>query len=108
MPKRVPVSPEARAWLQEAVARNVSIGAIADHLGCCVDTAKRILVRQGLAQFSGAKYVVSRTSEEATWTRPCMKCRSIKPRAKWQYFCTPCGVALGLHSPADPVRRKAS
>ena len=48
----------------------------------CVDTLKRILVREGLRDFEGAKYVVARKVTVAMWERPCMDCKSTELRPK--------------------------
>jgi hypothetical protein len=65
---------------------------MADHLNVCVDTLKRILVREGIADFSAAKYVIanSEITKTETWHRPCMNCGSTRPRPKWQYTCNAC------------------
>ena len=48
-------------WLREA-HEDESYPAMARRIGCCVDTLKRILVREGLQDFDGAKYQVKRKS----------------------------------------------
>ena len=69
-----------------------SYRAMAKDFGCCTDTLKRILVREGLAEFDGAKYAISPThkSEQKIWERPCMRCKDASPRPKWQYICDTC------------------
>lgn len=63
---------------------------VANLIGCCVDTAKRILMRHSIAFFEGAKYVTSEQSRVKKWTRPCMRCKCTEPRPMWQYFCDKC------------------
>lgn len=63
---------------------------MAKEAGCCVDTLKRILNREGIAVFSAAKYQTSKRERQATWVRPCLSCGSKKPRPKWQFVCNAC------------------
>jgi len=67
----------------------------ADRLGCCVDTLKRILVREGLQEFDGAKYQVRRDFKEQMWSRPCMDCGDNAERPKNHYFCKACRKTRG-------------
>lgn len=87
MPKVVRLSEADEAWLH-ANHHHLSPRQMADRIGVCVDTLKRILVRRGLANFEGAKYVA--TDRRAKWTRPCIGCRCTKPRPRGLYFCDPC------------------
>lgn len=81
-------------WLR-AQHGNVTYATMADHVGCCVDTLKRILVRLGLEEFDGAKYQTSTSSQIQTWQRPCMDCGNTKPRPKTWYYCRPCRIQRG-------------
>jgi hypothetical protein len=83
---------DEREYLRLAVEQSHSYVSMALHMSVCVDTLKRILQREGLAEFEGAKYVVSlsRTNKPETWRRPCMSCKDDKPRPKWQYLCAKC------------------
>tara|TARA_Y100001970_G_scaffold145912_1_gene179143 strand:+ start:18387 stop:18707 length:321 start_codon:yes stop_codon:yes gene_type:complete len=92
MGKPVKVTKSDLAYLAKALKQNKPYTEMARHLGICVDTVKRILHREGLAEFDGAKYVVALSSDKhmKMWERPCMKCKCTKPRPKWQYICTKC------------------
>ena len=59
---------------------------------CCTDTLKRILVREDMADFEGAKYALSPSHRTQTkmWKRPCIRCKSEVERPKWQYICDKC------------------
>ena len=82
MPKVVRVSDSDLDWLREEHDRH-SYSDLATRLGCCVDTLKRILVREGLQEFDGAKYQVRRDFDEKMWSRPCMSCgNSVSPVGK--------------------------
>lgn len=94
MPKRVPVTDEQYEWL-ESNHDKVSYDRMAAYVGCCVDTIKRILVRQGLQEFDGAKYVLPRGHDEQMWTRPCICCRDERPRQKGYYMCLGCRAKAG-------------
>ena len=94
MPKTVHVSDADRDWLH-ANHHQHSYTQMADRIGCCVDTLKRILVREGLQQFDGAKYQVSRDFEVEQWERPCLSCGSTERRPKHWFFCRPCRADLG-------------
>jgi|AACY02.1.fsa_nt_gi IS30 family transposase len=85
-----------RAFLRQAVENGEHYTSMATSLGVCVDTLKRILQREGLAEFEGAKYAVSmtRSNKKNVWVRPCMKCKDDRPRPKWQYFCDKCRATL--------------
>lgn len=94
MPKRISMTEETRAWLHDNHT-STSYSDMAAVVGCCVDTLKRILVREGLQEFDGAKYVLRRDFEEEQWTRPCMSCGDKTPRPKNHYFCPKCRCKMG-------------
>jgi hypothetical protein len=90
MPKKIMVTDHDMQWLRDN-HKNYRYPELADKIGVCTDTLKRILVREGLQDFAGAKYQVSRASKaNQKWARPCMRCKSIRPRPKWQYICDKC------------------
>lgn len=93
MPRRTRVTNADLAWLRKNHLKK-NFQQMADHIGCCVDTLKRILVREGIQQVYGAKYQEARTKEEL-WTRPCMSCGDTKPRPKNWYFCLSCRKKRG-------------
>ena len=71
-------------------------------MGVCVDTLKRILQREGLAEFDAAKYAVSLSFDtQQTWVRPCMRCKDETPRPKWQYICDRCKERNEAYSGVD-------
>ena len=94
MPRFVRVSGADLFWLQEN-HRDKNYSTMARHIGCCVDTLKRILVREGLQEFDGAKYQVRRDHNEVKWTRPCMSCGNSSKRPKNWFFCKPCRKDMG-------------
>lgn len=94
MPKVVDVSDDNMEWLRQN-HDNVTLTEAADRLEICVDTLKRILVREGLREFEGAKYVVARKDTITTWERPCMECGDTEPRPKNWYFCKSCRSSRG-------------
>ena len=89
MPKQVRIHDADLKWLQKN-HKYYSYSDLARRVGCCVDTLKRILVREGLQEFDGAKYQVRRDFSANTWTRPCMSCRSTEERPKNWFFCKSC------------------
>ncbi len=94
VPKSVSVSDADLNWLRQNHDSH-PYSELAARIGCCVDTLKRILVREGLQEFDGAKYQVRRDFEEKTWTRPCMSCGCQKKRPKNWFFCRPCRKEMG-------------
>lgn len=94
MPRVVRVSDADMAWLRTN-HDYYSYSDLAQRIGCCVDTLKRILVREGLQEFDGAKYQVRREFDEKTWERPCMSCGSTEKRPKNWFFCRPCRREIG-------------
>ena len=94
MPKVVRVSDTDLGWLRTSHHTH-SYHDLAQRIGCCVDTLKRILVREGLQEFDGAKYQVRRDFEEKTWVRPCMSCASTEKRPKNWFFCKSCRKTMG-------------
>lgn len=95
MPKIVRVSDADMSWLEQNHDR-VSYHVAAKRIGCCVDTLKRILMREGLQDFDGAKYQVGRREDKTKmWERPCIACGSKESRPKLWYFCTPCRSERG-------------
>jgi hypothetical protein len=94
MPRNVRVSDADLTWLREN-HNTEPYSEMARRIGCCVDTLKRILVREGLQEFDGAKYQVRRDFEEKQWTRPCMSCGDTHKRPKNWFFCKPCRKDMG-------------
>lgn len=94
MPRTVSVSDADLDWLRSNHDVH-SYSDMAQRIGCCVDTLKRILVREGLQEFNGAKYQVRRDFEEKTWSRPCMSCGSKELRPKNWFFCKSCRKQMG-------------
>jgi hypothetical protein len=94
MPRIVSVSDADLDWLRSNHDAH-SYSDMAQRIGCCVDTLKRILVREGLQEFNGAKYQVRRDFEEKTWDRPCMSCGSKEVRPKNWFFCKGCRKQMG-------------
>lgn len=91
MSQRRPLTKEQVERLRYMLDNDYSYRAMAKMFGVCTDTLKRMLVREGLAEFEGAKYVVgSKGSDYVMWKRPCMKCKDETPRPKWQYICDRC------------------
>lgn len=89
-PKRRRLTDAERAQLRTMYEAGKSIRSMAAWLSVCTDTAKRILMREGIAEFEGAKFALSASSLEQTWRRPCTTCGSTSPRPKWQYRCDRC------------------
>lgn len=87
---RIVITAEIRAMLTSSYSSGIPLKHIAIQLNVCVDTLKRILMREHIAHFDGAKYAVAQKHQTRTWTRPCMVCHSTKPRPHSQYICTPC------------------
>lgn len=73
---------------------------MARRLGINEDTLKRSLHRNEIVQFDGAKYQNSRRNDTTKWTRPCLRCRSAKPRPKNQYICDRCKLNTLEHQGA--------
>jgi len=89
VPRKVEMPDELMLWLKEN-HRALSHKELADEVGCCVDTLKRILHREGLQFFKGAKYVAINENPLKMWDRPCIRCKCTKPRPKNQYICSRC------------------
>ena len=100
MPKRVPVSPQDLDWLRQN-AEKLPVKDIAKRFDCCIDTAKRILHRNDIIHFDGAKYEKRRDHDLKMWSRPCMGCKSTDPRPKNQYFCDTCRENLDMENAHD-------
>lgn len=86
--KRVPLTQEQLDFIHDNYL-NLSVTKLAAHIGCCSDTMRRILVREGLREYGGAKYVAA-MPQPPMWTRPCMNCKDTKPRPKNHYLCQRC------------------
>ena len=94
MPKVVNVSDTQMDWLREN-HDSMSLNDVATRIGVCVDTLKRILVREGIREFEGAKYVVARKESVSMWDRPCMECGKRESRPKNWYYCKDCRACRG-------------
>tara|TARA_B100000780_G_scaffold75850_1_gene51081 strand:- start:565 stop:888 length:324 start_codon:yes stop_codon:yes gene_type:complete len=81
-----------RDLLEWMLHNDYSYRAMARRFDVSSDTLKRILIREELAEFEGAKYAI--VSQEVdtldNWERPCIKCKSDEPRPRWQYVCINC------------------
>lgn len=89
MPRSIRLTAADLNWLRNN-HDSEPYAAQAERIGCHTDTLKRILVREGLQDFDGAKYQVRRKHPEARWSRPCMACGDSKARPKNHYFCRRC------------------
>lgn len=89
MPKRVFVTRDNMHWLHTHHART-TYAEMARKLHVNVDTLKRILVREGLREFDGAKYQLARDNDVPQWERACIKCGATTRRPKGWYFCKSC------------------
>lgn len=87
---RRPLTNSERDLLEWMLDEGYTYRSMAERFDVCTDTLKRILMREGLAEFEGAKYAVAPSKSEQMWTRPCIKCRTTEPRPKWQYICDSC------------------
>lgn len=94
MPRRVPVSSEQVQWLRD-VHGQLGYDQMAERIGCCVDTLKRILARNDIEHFEAAKYEPRRASDFKMWTRPCITCGCTKKRPKNHYYCRSCRSKMG-------------
>ena len=102
MNNRKPITEEDRQALSDMLDDGYTYKEMASYMEVCTDTLKRILVREGLAEFDGAKYAVSPThkSQVATWARNCLKCRTKYTMPKWQQICDSCkqtNESYGIH-----------
>lgn len=95
MAKQRELTKRQRNWLHKRHA-DLDHQTMADKLGCCVDTLKRILMREGLQYFAGAKYQFK--MPETMWDRPCTLCGDQKRRPINQYRCTHCHEKEALSS----------
>lgn len=95
MAKPVKVSEKQINWLKKN-HESMSLNDVASQLGVCVDTLKRILVREGIRDFEGAKYVVARKEVVNMWDRACMDCGTKEQRPKNWYYCKACRAARGF------------
>lgn len=84
-------------WLRDNHDK-VTLTHAAERLGVCVDTLKRLLVREGLRDFPGAKYQVARQLTVPMWDRACLKCRKTEHRPKGWFFCRSCRSVMGYDS----------
>ncbi len=94
MPKVVVMTIEKVGWLKDHHEEH-SYTELARHFNCCVDTLKRILMREGIEYFDGAKYQVKRHAGIKNWSRPCISCGNEKSRPCSWYFCVPCRRKFG-------------
>jgi len=87
-----PISKRDRQALSEMLDDGYTYKQMAAYMEVCTDTLKRILVREGLAEFDGAKYAIapSHKSQQTTWERKCLKCKKPVTMPKWQYICDRC------------------
>lgn len=101
MPKRISINPADLEWLRNNYSLH-PMTVSAARLGICVDTLKRLLVREGLRNFKGAKYIQRpRPTPKDKWTRPCICCGCTDSRPRLQYKCDPCTSQTSAHHDAS-------
>jgi hypothetical protein len=71
---------------------------MAERIGCCVDTLKRALMREGIAEYDGAKYQAAIPRFTDMWTRPCLDCGNPEQRPRNWFYCRPCRSKRGYHN----------
>lgn len=89
MPKHIVFNPDQIEWIEKNLDI-LTLSQMAKELGVCVDTFKRKLVKLGLKEFDGAKFVPPRDFTASFWSRPCIRCKSTNLRPKNQYICSKC------------------
>ena len=89
LPKPIEIDERELNWLKEN-HRKTTYALMADKIGVCVDTLKRMLVREGLQEFDGAKYQLKRDTDIKMWSRPCLDCLDETPRPKMWFYCREC------------------
>lgn len=87
MSGRSPITSEVEQWLK-LNHKSYTHKELAQHIGCCVETVRRALVRLELEVIYGAKY--QRRQPPKKWKRPCITCGCEKQRPKFQYKCGAC------------------
>lgn len=87
MSRRFELSKQQLEWLSDNF-EDYTNADLAREIGCCVDTLKRILVRNDIAYFPGAKYHYR--AKPKVWHRPCTNCGCTEERPKFQYRCDKC------------------
>ena len=90
MPKKTKLTTEQLDWLRSLPPESLPVQA--ERVGVCVDTLKRILVREGIREFDGAKFVAP--LKVNYWTRPCQFCKKCVKRPKWQFICDRCARSM--------------
>ncbi len=83
-------------WLDECHQNRVDHKIMAKELGVHPDTIKRLMDRYGITD-AGYKKIEAKDKPK-TWTRPCMKCKCVKPRPVNQYVCKKCKLSTTLYS----------
>ena len=103
MNARVPLTKDQVGRLRYMLDNDYSYRAMAKDFDVCTDTLKRMLVREGLAEFNGAKYAMNPylKSEDQVWDRPCLRCKDKTPRPKWQYICERCKSSVDVSGLPD-------
>lgn len=98
---KIILTEEQLSYLTKAVAAKVHPKEMAQVIGVHVDTLKRILDRNGLVPAFSEKHMASLSEKKAKcglWQRPCMKCKSTKPRPVNQYVCDACKRSIKSHN----------
>lgn len=103
MTSRTSLTKEQVSRLRYMLNNDYSYRAMAKAFNVCTDTLKRMLVREGLAEFDGAKYAISpyHKTEQRQWERPCLRCKDAKPRPQWQYICDKCKSSVDVNGLPD-------
>lgn len=87
--EKIELSGEFKLRLQTAMANGTPLKQIAANEGICLDTLRRYLVKLGLADYSSERFQPPRPRPKH-WHRPCMICKSERPRPVGQYICSSC------------------
>ena len=89
MPKHINFDADQIDWIEDNLD-SMTLSQMAKELDVCVDTFKRKLVKLGLKEFDGAKFVPPRDFNALYWRRPCIRCKRTDRRPKNQYICSKC------------------
>lgn len=87
--EKINLNNDFRMEIQSLMAEGKTLKQIADGYGICLDTLRRYLVKLGLADYKSERFQPPRPRPQS-WKRPCLICKSTKPRPVGQFVCTPC------------------
>lgn len=87
--EKIALTDDLRRTIETSMREGETLKGIAQGLGVHLDTLRRYLMKLGLANYASPRFQPPRPRPK-NWHRPCLICKSKKPRPVGQFICSAC------------------